>query len=123
MKQTLIALFLLAALPTLAQTTATASTTATAAPATSLKDYEGSYTFAEGSPIGKYIILINGASLYGEADSYGSNKLVKQPEADTFQSTSSYGSIIVFQRDPTSKAITGLVLKLQGQEGVAKKDK
>lgn len=122
MKQTLFSLFLLASVPALAQTTATTATTASA-PATNLKEYAGTYTFADGSPIAKFTVLEKDGVLFGEADGYGSNKLVKQTEADTYQSTSSYGSIIVFQRDPATKAITGLVLKVQGQEVTAKKDK
>ncbi len=122
MKKTLILLFVLATVPALAQSTATASTTLTAQ-ARSLTEYAGSYTFADGSPIAKFTIVEKDGQLYGEADTYGSNKLIKQADAETYQSTSSYGSIIVFQRDPTSKAITGLVLKVQGQEVAAKKDK
>ncbi len=122
MKQTLIALFLLATLPALAQTTATTATTSTEATAASLKDYAGTYTFPDGSPIAKFTVVEKEGIIYGEADGYGSNKLVKQTATDTYQSTSSYGSIIVFQRDPASKAITALVLKVQGQEIVAKKD-
>lgn len=121
MKQTLIALFLLATLPAMAQTTATPTTTATAGPAASLKDYTGTYTFPDGSPIGKFTVLEKDGVLFGEADGYGSNKLVKQTDTDTYKSTSSYGSIIVFTRDSGSKAVTGLVLKVQGQEIAAKK--
>jgi len=123
MKQTLIALFLLATLPALAQTTATTTTTATAAPTASLQAYVGTYTFPDGSPIAKFTVLEKDGVIYGEADGYGSNKLVKQTDTDTYQSTSSYGSIIVFTRDSGSKAVTGLVLKVQGQEIAAKKDK
>ena len=123
MKQTLIALFLLATLPALAQTTAATTTTTTTAPAASLKEYAGSYTFADGSPVAKFTIVEKDGVLYGEADGYGSNKLIKQTDTDTYQSTSSYGSIIVFTRDSGSKAVTGLVMKVQGQEIAAKKDK
>lgn len=123
MKQTLIALFLLAAVPAFAQTTASSTPAASAPAAANLKEYAGNYTFADGSPVAKFTVLEKDGEIFGEADSYGSNKLVKQSEADTYQSTSSYGSIIVFQRDPTTKAVTGLILKVQGQEVAAKKDK
>lgn len=98
------------------------STPASSADSTNLKTYAGSYTFASGSPIQKYTITADKGDLYGEADSYGKNKLVKQDKVDTYKSTSSYGSIITFVRDATSKAITGLTMAIQGTELTAKKD-
>ena len=98
---------------------ATAQTTAAA---DSLKAYAGSYSFESGSPLQKFVVTAEKGDLYGEADSYGKNKLVKQPKADMYQSTSSYGSIITFVRDAATKTITGLTLALQGSEIAAKKD-
>ncbi|AKD56542.1 hypothetical protein [Spirosoma radiotolerans] len=92
------------------------------ASADSVKAYTGSYTFASGSPIQKYVITTEKGDLFGEADSYGKNKLVKQAKADTYQSTSSYGSIITFVRDAATKAVTSLTMAIQGTELTAKKD-
>ena len=89
---------------------------------TNLKAYVGSYTFASGSPLQKYTITVDKEDLYGEADSYGKNKLLKQPKADTYQSTSSYGSMITFVRDAATKAVTSLSIAAQGTELAAKKD-
>jgi hypothetical protein len=97
-------------------------TTDRPADSTSLKAYAGSYTFASGSPIQKFTITIEKGELYGEADSYGKNKLLKQPEANTYKSTSSYGSIITFVWDAAQKAVTGLTMAIQGTELTAKKD-
>lgn len=101
--------------------TATA-TTAPAADSTSLSAYAGSYTFGSGSPIQKFTVSTEKGVLYGEAESYGKNKLVKQAKTDTYQSTSSYGSIITFVRDAATNAVTGLTLAAQGTELSAKKD-
>ncbi|GAB2543688.1 DUF3471 domain-containing protein [Spirosoma aerophilum] len=87
-----------------------------------LKAYAGSYTFASGSPIQKFTVTADKGELYGEADTYGKNKLVKQAKVDTYQSTSSYGSIITFVRDAASKAVTSLTMAVQGTELAAKKD-
>jgi len=127
MKKTLILLFVLATLPALswsalAQTTATTSTTTEAAKPGELKDLAGTYSFPDGSPVAKFIVLEKDGSIYGEADTYGSFKLEKQPETDTYKSTSSYGSIIVFSRDSGTKSVISLTLKVQGQELVASKD-
>ncbi len=94
----------------------------TPADSTALKAYAGSYTFASGSPLQKYIITAEKSDLFGEADSYGKNKLLKQTKDDTYQSTSSYGSIITFVRDAATKSITGLTIAIQGTELSAKKD-
>ena len=102
-----------------AQTTAAAKT---GTDSTNLTDYAGSYTFATGSPVQKFTVSVDKGELYGEADTYGKNKLIKQAKADTYQSTSSYGSLITFVRDATTKAITSLTLAAQGTELPAKKD-
>ncbi len=116
MKTILLTLLCLTALSvtTHAQSTAAAD---------SLKAYVGTYTFASGSPVSKFTVTVDKGVLYGEADSYGTNKLVKQPATDTYQSTSSYGSMITFQRDATTKAVTSLTLSAQGNELSAKKEK
>lgn len=92
------------------------------ADSTNLSAYGGTYTFASGSPVQKFMVSAEKGTLYGEADSFGKNKLVKQAKADTYQSTSSYGSMITFVRDAATNAITGLTLSAQGTELVAKKD-
>ncbi len=83
--------------------------------ADSLEAYVGTYKFKDGSPISAYKITAKDGTLYGEADSYGANKLNKQPAADTFQSTSSYGSIITFRRDAAEKVV-GLKMAIQGTD-------
>ncbi|MBD2756048.1 DUF3471 domain-containing protein [Spirosoma validum] len=95
---------------------------APASSADSTKAYAGSYTFASGSPVQKYVITAEKGEIYGAADDYGKNKLVKQAKVDTYKSTSSYGSIITFVRDATTKAVTGLTMAIQGSELTAKKD-
>ncbi|WP_080239790.1 DUF3471 domain-containing protein [Spirosoma rigui] len=87
-----------------------------------LNAYTGTYTFPSGSPIQKFTVSTEKGELYGEADTFGKNKLVKQAKADTYQSTSSYGSMITFVKDVANKTITGLTLSAQGTELVAKKE-
>ena len=101
---------------------ATSANAQTPADSTNLKAYAGSYTFASGSPIQKFTVTAEKGELYGEADSYGRNKLLKQPEPNTYKSTSSYGSIITFIRDAATKAVTGITMAIQGTELTAKKD-
>ena len=101
---------------------ATPPATATVVVAASLDDYAGTYAFESGSPLGTYTVTVKDGSLYGDAG-MGNYKLVKQPAADQFQSTSSYGSIITFSRDKMTNAITGLTLAAQGQELSATKSK
>lgn len=99
------------------------TTTAPATDSTALKAYAGAYTFESGSPVQKYTVTFDKGSLYGEADSMGKNKLVKQDKADTFQSTSSYGSVFTFNRDAATKAITSFSMVIQGATLTAMKDK
>lgn len=82
--------------------------------ADSLAEYVGEYKMS--ALFTTYKITIDGGNLYGEADSYGANKLIKQKVADTFLSTSSYGSTIVFTRDASTKKVTGIKMILQGNE-------
>ncbi len=87
------------------------------------KEYVGTYTFTGDSPLNIFIITVKDNDLYGEADSYGANKLLKQSDPDKFLSTSSYGSTIIFLRDKNSKKVTGLQLIIQGTTLEATKNK
>lgn len=91
------------------------------ADSTDLQAYAGTYEFASGSPVGQFVVKLVNGDLYGEADAYGANKLLKQSEPDTFKSTSQYGSVLTFTRDAATKAVTGFKMAIQGQELVAKK--
>jgi len=82
--------------------------------ADSLDEYLGEYKMKEYFSV--YKITKDGGFLYGEADSYGNNKLLKQKDFDTYVSTSSYGSTIIFTRDATSRKVTGIKMILQGNE-------
>jgi hypothetical protein len=89
-----------------------------------LEDYAGMYTFTtSGSPVSAFHVTVKDGNLYGEADSYGANKLLKQAEADKYVSTSSYGSTIIFLRNAESKKVNGLQLIIQGNTLEATKDK
>ena len=103
--------------------TQTATVPVPSADSTNLSAYTGVYTFGSGSPVQKFTVSDEKGDLYGEADSFGKNKLVKQAKADTYQSTSSYGSIITFVRDAANQAVTGLTLAAQGTELSANKEK
>lgn len=96
--------------------------TVTPVDSVSQKAYTGTYTFGSGSPIQTFTVTLDKGELYGEADSFGKNKLIKQAKADTYQSTSSYGSIITFVRDAATKAVISLTLAAQGTELLAKKN-
>ena len=87
--------------------------------ADSLDEYLGEYKMKEYFSV--YKITKDGGFLYGEADSYGNNKLLKQKENDTYVSTSSYGSTIIFTRDATTKKVTGIKMILQGNEVIGTK--
>ncbi|GAB3995329.1 hypothetical protein GCM10028807_35190 [Spirosoma daeguense] len=95
--------------------------TVAATDSTNLTVYAGSYTFESGSPVQKYTVTSDKGELFGAADDFGKNKLIKQ-KADTYKSTSSYGSVITFTRD-ANKAVTGFTMAIQGSELSAKKDK
>lgn len=90
--------------------------------ADSLTAYVGTYSFESGSPVNKFVVTAEKGELYGEADGNGSNKLLKQAAANTFKSTSSYGSVIVFARDSSTNAVKGFTLNAQGTELQAKRD-
>ena len=90
---------------------------------TGLEKYTGKYVFTtSGSPISSFTITEKAGELFGEADSYGANKLIKQAEADKFVSTSSYGSTIIFVRHAETKKVTGLQLLIQGNTLEATKE-
>lgn len=112
-------LFFLISLLTVA---ATANAQTTTSDSTALKAYTGTYIFDSGSPVQKLTVTTEKGELFGEADSNGKNKLVKQDKDDTYKSTSSYGSVITFLRDATTKAITGFTMAVQGTELTAKKE-
>ena len=85
-------------------------------PQNTLEEYVGTYNFKDSGYFSSYTITLKDSALYGEADSYGVNKLIKQDKPDVFQSTSQYGSIITFKRNPDTKKITGLMLLIQNTE-------
>ena len=89
-------------------------------PADSLKQYVGEYKMQDGSPIEKYKVLIKDGFLFGETELSGSNKLLKQKELDTYLSTSTYGSIIIFLRDEKKK-VNGLKISVQGNDIIGDK--
>jgi hypothetical protein len=78
-----------------------------------LSDYVGVYKMADFFQ--EAIVTEKEGFLYAELDSYGNNKLLKEPQEDTFKSTSSYGTIFIFKRDANKKVI-GVMLKLMDQE-------
>jgi hypothetical protein len=85
----------------------------------SLDEFVGEYKMKE--YFAAYKVTKDGGFLYGEADSYGNNKLLKQKEVDTYVSTSSYGTTIIFTRDPATKKVTGIKMLLQGNEVIGTK--
>ncbi len=87
--------------------------------ADSLDEFVGEYKMSE--YFASYKVTKDGGFLYGEADSYGNNKLLKQKEADTYVSTSSYGTTVIFLRDAITKKVMGVKLLLQGNEVIGKK--
>jgi hypothetical protein len=87
--------------------------------ADSLDEYLGDYKMKDLFSV--YKVTKNEGFLYGEADSFGNNKLLKQKEVDTYVSTSSYGSTIIFTRDEITKKVVGIKLILQGNEVIGTK--
>ncbi|MEZ4904342.1 MAG: DUF3471 domain-containing protein [Spirosomataceae bacterium] len=86
-----------------------------------LEAYVGTYKMIDNAYFSVFKITIKEGSLYGEADENGANKLLKQEQADTFKSTSQYGSIIKFKRNTETNKVTGLTLNLQDTEMVGEK--
>jgi hypothetical protein len=84
-----------------------------------LAEYVGNYKMS--SYIAQVVVSQRDGNLYGAADDNGEYKLVKKEGADLFQSTSSYGTMFQFKRDPITGKVNGLVLTLMGQEVTGKK--
>ncbi len=84
-----------------------------------LAEYVGNYKLS--SYIAQVVVSQRDGNLYGAADDNGEYKLVKKEGADLFQSTSSYGTMFQFKRDPITGKVNGLVLALMGQEVTGKK--
>jgi hypothetical protein len=84
-----------------------------------LKDFEGIYKFKE--TFEKGVVELKGGELFAEIDAYGSNKLLKEADKDTYKSTSSYGTVFKFQRNTEGKVV-GVKLALMGQELVGEKE-
>jgi hypothetical protein len=87
--------------------------------ADSLDEYLGEYKMKDFFSV--YKVTKDEGFLFGEADSFGNNKLLKQKEVDTYLSTSSYGSTIIFTRDATTKKVVGIKMILQGTEVIGTK--
>ncbi len=81
-----------------------------------LSEYVGNYKMKDNGYFSVYKITLKEGALFGEADENGPNKLLKQDKPDTFKSTSQYGSIITFKRNPETKKIAGLSLLIQDTE-------
>ncbi len=96
---------------------------ATIADSVDINQYVGRYNLGNNGVIAAYTITVKDGQLFGEAEGYGAFKLIKQKDTDTWQSTSSYGSMIVFTRDAQTKAVTGLKLIIQGNELIGKREK
>ncbi|GAB3171452.1 DUF3471 domain-containing protein [Telluribacter humicola] len=107
MKNLLSCLFLLAVLGTFSFTTAP-KYLVTSAP----EEYAGTYQFKNTEFITNFVVKVSDGALYGEADSHGSNKLLPQDKPDVFKSTSQYGSLVTFKRDPSTRKVVGLVLHI-----------
>ncbi|GAB3342425.1 hypothetical protein GCM10027299_57220 [Larkinella ripae] len=93
------------------------------ADSTDLKAYAGTYTFASNDTFKQFVVTVENGELFGAVDTYPKNKLVKQPAADTYKSTSEYGSVFTFSRDAASKQVTGFKIQIMGNELTATKDK
>ena len=87
----------------------------------SLAEYAGTYKMIDNGYFSEFKVTSKEGFLYGEADQNGANKLLKQDKPDTFKSTSQYGSVITFKRNPETKKITGLSLLIQDTELKAEK--
>jgi hypothetical protein len=94
-----------------------------AADSADINQYVGKYNLGNNGVIPSYTITVKDGQLFGQAEGYDAYKLVKQKDADTWQSTSSYGSMIVFTRDAVTNAVTGLKLTIQGNELVGTREK
>lgn len=93
------------------------------ADSTELKSYAGTYTFAQNDNFKQFVITVENGELFGAVDTYPKNKLVRQPAADTFKSTSEYGSVFTFIRDAATKVVSGFKMQIMGNEITATKDR
>ncbi len=116
MKKFLLLLFLAITCVTAFAQTAPAKTAVK--DSVNLADYVGVYKFSE--TVSQATITLKDGLIFGEVDSYGNNKLLPEADVDTFKSTSSYGTIYVFKRNPEKKVMT-LTLKVMGQEVTGEK--
>ncbi len=94
----------------------------TYADSTDLTQFAGTYSFSAGSPASQVTITVEKGELYGEIDGYGRNKILKQNEDHIFKSTSSYGTMYIFNRE-MDKTISSVLIQVMGQELTAQKDK
>lgn len=124
MKKALFFAFALAAstLTFAARQPGTPTQTTQQADSTALKAYTGTYTFASNDNFKQLILTVENGELYGAVDAYPKNKLVKQPAADTFKSTSEYGSVFTFTRDAATQQVTGCTMAIMGNTITARKD-
>jgi hypothetical protein len=76
------------------------------------EEYTGTYQFKNNEFLTNFVVKVSEGDLYGEADGHGSNKLLPQDQPGVFKSTSQYGSIITFRRDPSTRKVVGLVLRI-----------
>jgi hypothetical protein len=84
--------------------------------ADSLSEFVGVYKMGDNGYIKDCKVTLKEGFLYLEADQNGENKLLKQDKPDTFKSTSQYGSIITFKRNPDTKKVIGLSMMIQDNE-------
>ncbi|MFD1140437.1 DUF3471 domain-containing protein [Larkinella insperata] len=92
------------------------------ADSTDLKPFAGTYTFDANDNLKQMVVTVENGELYGAVDTYPKSKLVKQAAADTFKSTSEYGSVFTFKRDAATKQVTGFSMEIMGNTLTAKKD-
>jgi Domain of unknown function (DUF3471) len=83
-----------------------------AADSTNLQQYVGTFKFQ--STFQQCVFELKSDGLYVEIDQYGQNKVLREPEADKFKSTSSYGTLFTFLRND-KKEIKGIKIELMGQ--------
>lgn len=87
---------------------------------TGVEEYAGIYKIKDG-PLSTVTVSTESGKLFAEVDSYGKNEILKQDKADTFKSTSSYGTVYTFQRNADKKVVS-VKIALMEQELVAEKE-
>lgn len=85
-----------------------------------IEEYAGIYKIKDG-PLSAITVSAENGKLFAEVDSYGKNEILKQDKADTFKSTSSYGTVYTFQRN-ADKKVVAVKIALMEQELVAEKE-